>query len=121
VKVNVGFTIPVVYRVGESTAIPVLGTISTSVDKQGRPEIVIPVTKVGGETYGVLGGIKVYYQDKMVGEVKNANIFPEVKSRTFRIPLTVKELSGGSVRIVYKHYDPAKDIIYAEKTVPVGK
>lgn len=121
VKVNVGFTIPVVYRVGESTATPVIGTVTTAVDKQGRPEIVIPVTKVGGETYGVLGGIKVFYQDKMVGEVKNANIFPEIKSRTFRIPLTVKELSGGSVRIVYKHYDPSKDITYAEKTIAVGK
>lgn len=121
VKVNVGFTIPVVYRVGESTATPVLGTVTMALDKQGRPEVVIPVTKVGGETYGVLGGIKILYQDKVVGEVKNANIFPEVKSRIFKIPLNVKELRGGSLRVVYKHYDSTKDVTYAEKTIPVGQ
>lgn len=120
VKVNVGFTIPVIYRVGESTAMPVFGKISTGMDKQNRPEIIVPVTKVGGPTYGVLGTLKVFYNDKVVGEIKNANMFPEISSRTFKIPLSIPALQGGSVRIVYKHYDTQNETIYAEKTIPVG-
>lgn len=121
VKVNVGFTIPVVYRVGESTAQPVFGTITMGIDKAGRPEVVIPVTKVGGETYGVMGQIVITYEGKKVGEVRNANIFPEVSSRVYKIPLNIQKLSGGSLRIVYRHYDSNNQTIYAEKTVPVGK
>lgn len=121
VKVNVGFTIPVVYRVGESTAMPVFGTITTGIDKHGRPEVIIPVTKAGGETFGVLGQLLIYYDGKKVGEVRNANIFPEIKSRVYKIPLNIPKLSGGSVHIVYKHWDSDKDIVYAEKTIPVGK
>lgn len=121
VKVNVGFSIPVVYRVGESTATPVIGTVTTGVDAYGRPEIIIPVTKAGGETFGILGRLQVVYNDKIVGEVKNANIFAESKGRTYKIPLSVEKLSGGTVRVIYRHYDVANDTIYAEKTIPVGQ
>lgn len=121
VKVNVGFSIPVVYRVGESTAKPVIGTVTMGIDKAGRPEVIIPVTKVGGETYGVMGQIIIMYEGKTVGEVRNANIFPETTSRVYKIPLNVQKVSGGSLRIVYKHYDPTNQTIYAEKTIPVGK
>jgi hypothetical protein len=121
VKINVGFSIPVVYRVGESTAIPVFGTITTALDAHGRPEIIIPVTKAGGPTYGILGRLQIYYNDKLVGEIKNANIFPEVPHRTFKIPLNIMKLTGGNVHIIYKHYDLANETVYAEKTVPVGQ
>jgi hypothetical protein len=121
VHVNVGFSVPVVYRVGESTAVPVIGTVTTGVDQLGRPEVTVPVTKTGGETYGVLGRLQVVYNDKVVGEVRNANIFPEIKNRVYKIPLMIPKLSGGSVRIVYRHYDTNSDVIYAEKTIPVGQ
>lgn len=121
VKVNVGFSIPVVYRVGESTAKPVIGTVTMAIDKAGRPEVVIPVTKVGGETFGVMGQIFIFYEGNRVGEVRNANIFPEIKERTYRIPLNVKKLSGGSLRIVYTDHDSSDKNIFAEKTIPVGK
>lgn len=121
VKLNVGFTIPVVYRVGESTAVPIIGTVTTGKDKQGRPEVIIPVTKAGGDTFGILGRIQIMYEGKMVGEVRNANIFPEVKSRVYKIPLNIPQLSGGSVHILYKHYDPLSEVVYAEKTIPVGQ
>ncbi len=121
VGINVGFSIPVIYRVGESTAQPVFGTITTGLDKVGRPEVIIPVSKIGGDSYGVLGRLQIIYDGKLVGEIKNANIFPEVKNRTFKIPLNIPKLSGGSIQIVYRHFDVASDIIYAEKTIPVGK
>jgi len=121
VGINVGFSIPVVYRVGESTAQPVFGTVTTGLDKVGRPEVIIPVSKVGGDTYGVLGRLQIMYDDKLVGEIKNANIFPEVKNRTFKIPLNIPKLSGGSIHIIYRHFDVTSDVIYAEKTIPVGK
>ncbi len=121
VKVNVGFSIPVVYRVGESTAVPVIGTVTTGLDAQGRPEVVIPVTKAGGEAFGVMGRLQVVYNDKVVGEIKNANIFAESKGRTYRIPLNIPKLSGGTVKVIYRHYDAANDAIYAEKSIPVGQ
>jgi hypothetical protein len=120
VEVHVGFSIPVVFRVGESDATAQIGDVKTQLnEKSGRIEALFPITRSGGP-FGLLGHVLVYYNGEVVGEIKNANIFSEVSLRNFKIPLTVKELSGGSLRIVYKHYDKKNDTIFAEKTVPVG-
>ncbi len=118
VSINVGFSIPVVYRVGESTDKIDIGTVTTSV-KNGRIQLAIPVTKTKS-TFGAMGALMVYYNDEMIGQVKNANIFPEISSRTFNVGLSKDKLSGGSLKIIYESFDKKKKEILAEKTVPVG-
>jgi P pilus assembly chaperone PapD len=121
VKVNVGFTIPVVYRVGESDAKVEIGKIETRINqKSGRIEVLVPATK-SKSNFGILGRLEIYYKDDLVGQVKNANIFPEINQRTFKIPLTVNTMSGGSLHIVYKDFHKDQDNILTEKTVPVGR
>ncbi len=121
VSVNVGFTIPVVYRVGQSDATADIGDVTTRVNKDSsKIEVLVPVKKSESK-YGIIGNLMIYYGDKLVGQVKNANIFSEASHRTFVVPLNVRELSGGSLRIVYKDYNVSKNKIYAEKNVPVGQ
>lgn len=121
VMINVGFSIPVIYRVGESTDKVEFGKITTDVNpKNKRIEVHIPTTKTKS-MFGAMGAITIYYQDKIVGQIKNANIFPEITSRTFTVPLNVDKMSGGSLHVVYKDFDKEKDITLAETTIPVGQ
>lgn len=120
VTINVGFSIPVVYRVGESTDTVEMGAVKTQINQTTKKiEVVIPVTKTKS-AFGAMGAMNVYYKDELVGEVKNANIFPEITSRTFVVPLKVEKLAGGSLKIVYRDFDKKKDKILAEKTIPVA-
>ncbi len=121
ISMNVGFSIPIVYRVGESNVTPVIGDVSTKVNpNSGVIEAFVDVSK-GNSPYGILGNLQIFYGDIKIGEVRNGNIFPEVTKRRFVVPLSAKNLSGGSLRIVYKHYDSANKTVFAEKTVPIGQ
>lgn len=121
VSIDVGFSIPVIYRSGVSDATAHIGDISVKANaKSGRPDIVIPVERRGGP-FGLIGSIFVYNNDKLVGELPNANIFSEVNSRTFVIGATTNTLEPGTIRVVYKDYNKKKETIYAEKSVPYAK
>lgn len=118
VNINVGISIPVIYRVGESDATATIGDISTQVNDRNQIEVKIPVTRSGGP-FGIYGHMKVMYGGKIVGEIKNANIFAETNQRTFVIPLNVASLSGGALEIVYKHFDNRNDTVFAQKSFNV--
>ena len=120
VHIRVGFTIPVIYRVGQSDATATIGKVSTQIGKNGKIEAVIPVTK-SQSAYGILGDLAVFHNDEQVGGVANANIFPEITSRTFTVPLTAKDLSSGTLRIVYRDRDETKNMTYAQKSIPIGR
>lgn len=120
VSINVGFSIPVVYRVGESTDKIEIGKVTTAISKNGRIEVSVPITKTKS-AYGAMGALIIYHNDEMIGQVKNANIFPEISSRIFKVGLTKDKLAGGSLKIVYESFDKKKKEILAEKTVPIGK
>jgi len=73
-----------------------------------------------GKPYSVLGHLFVYHKgndgkEELVGQISNAHIFPEVNKRLFEVTLT-KEVSGGSLRVVMKHYDPEQNLTYAERS-----
>lgn len=125
VGMNVAFSIPVVYRVGESDTTAVMGNISTAINEKTRKiEVTVPVTRTG--QYGILGQLRVYYTPSgggefLAGEIRNANIFPEVNERNFKVILSADTLSGGTLRVVYKNLDRKNEIIFAEKTVPIAK
>jgi len=119
VKVNVGFSIPVIYRVGESDATAKIGNVTTTL-KGGKIYAIVPIAK-SKSNYGIEGNIAVSYQDKVVGQVKNANIFSEIQGRTFEIPLSVEKLAGGNLQIVYKDFDTKKNKVYDQISVPISK
>lgn len=120
VSINVGFSIPIIYRVGESTDVIEIGAVKTQVTDKGKIEAVIPITKTKS-TFGSLGSLMIYHNDQVVGQVRNANIFPEISSRTFKVGLTTDKLVGGSLKIVYENFDNKNKQILAEKTVPIGQ
>jgi fimbrial chaperone protein len=125
VGVNVAFSIPVIYRVGTPDVTISMDNVSTQLNtKSKKLEAIIPVTRNGGP-YGLSGELSVYHTAKggketMIGQVKNANIFPEAGSRIFKIALKTNQLEDGSLRVVLKDSDRSKNIIYAEKIIPIG-
>jgi hypothetical protein len=122
VGVNVGLSIPVVYRVGESDVKAVIGDVSRQINpNSGKIELLIPITREGEGRYGIYGDLKVMRDGEMLGEIANANIFDEVQTRVFKVVLNVSELSGGNLEVIYKHYDKLNPTVFAQKTVPVGR
>ncbi len=122
VNMKVAFSIPVIYRVGnENGGDGVIGNVTTQINpKTNKIEAVIPITRAEG-AYGTLGTIAVNYGGKRVGQLRNANIFPEIKTRIFHVPLDVQTLSGGSLNIVYSDYDLEKKIIFDEKNINIAQ
>lgn len=126
IGVSVGFSIPVVYRIGKSDVAAIMGDITTHVDaKSGKIVADVPVARKG-ENFGLMGHLSVYHtprggSEKLVGEVKNANIFPEITSRTFHVTLSTPTLESGSLRVIYKDFDLTKDVIFAERTAIIGQ
>lgn len=121
VGLNVGFSIPVVYRVGDGTGDASIGTVTTEINpKTNKIEAVVPLTRADNP-YGTMGAILVDYNGKRVGQVRNANIFSEIKSRTFRVPLDTKSLSGGALDITYVSTNSDKEIVYDSKRINIGQ
>lgn len=120
IKVNVGFTIPVVYRVGEPDVTAEIGDVVPRINPETKGiEVSVPVT-LSESPYGVLGHLIVYYKGEKVGEIRNANIFPEARRRTFNVGLKAQQLSGGSLEVVLMDHKD-KEKVYAQKTIPVGQ
>ena len=124
VKINVGYTIPVIFRSGRPDVTADIGQIDIERDaKTGRLKVRVPITRDGGP-YSILGDLFLYHEgpngEEQVGRVSNANLFPEIGRRVFDVPL-VKEIAGGSLRVVLKRDITEKDGggVYAEKTFPL--
>ncbi len=120
VKVNVGFSIPVIFQAGKADVQASIADVSFERNPgSGRLEAFIKVDRSGGP-YGVLGHLYVYNaKGDVLGEVSNANIFPEVDSRTFRVPFVNEDLSGGSITIAIKHVERDREFTYVERSFPV--
>ncbi|MCB9982585.1 MAG: molecular chaperone [Rhodospirillales bacterium] len=121
VKVNVSYSIPVIFRAGT----PNVSAKIENVTFQRNPnndmlEAVVTITK-SPEPYGVLGHMYIYDQtNKVIGEIGNAHIFPEISKRVIRVPLIDESnLKGGNIRIVLGHYSKDENLTYDERTIPV--
>lgn len=121
VGMSVGFSIPVIYRVGDTgNAGGKIGDIKTEINpKTNKIEAVIPITRNPG-AHGAIGVVTVEYNGQRVGQVANANIFSEINSRVFRIPLSIQTLSGGNLVVTYSG-DTKKEIVYDQKSVAIGR
>ncbi|PZQ48273.1 MAG: hypothetical protein DI551_01940 [Micavibrio aeruginosavorus] len=127
VGMKVGYSIPIIYRVGESNSVVTIDKAAFQINpKNKKPEATVTFSR-GEGAYGVVGHLYLYHkpasgEEKLVGEISNANIFSELKSRTLTIPLNVETLSGGALHVVYMKTESKnqKDII-AERSFPIGQ
>jgi len=126
-QVNTSFTIPVVYRSGEYDCAIELGEPSFGTSEgNGNLFVELPVSRSG--IHGVIGQIDIYYtpqggEERILGQLGNANIFPEINDRTFKIPTQDKSVGPGSLRIVFQKAegkDKSTHKAMAEKSYPVG-
>jgi len=125
VGVRVGFSIPVVLRIGEPSDQISIGSVVTRINEQtSKLEAIVPILKTKS-AYGTQGILQLYHQgpegEKMVGEIRNANIFAEIDQRIFEVVLTTNDLSTGSLRIVYKDANLKEKQVYAEKIIPISR
>ncbi len=129
VKINVGYTIPVILRSGKVDVKASIERISLSRnEKNGKLIVNVPIKREGGP-YSILGHLIVYHIDdngnqEIVGEISNAHIFPEVNGRKFDVHLG-KNIMGGSLRVVVYRYDynrnksDVENYIYTERLFPL--
>ncbi|MEZ5814798.1 MAG: hypothetical protein R3E13_08825 [Alphaproteobacteria bacterium] len=120
VKINVGYTIPVIFRAGQPDVEGTIESVSFRRNEQnGRLHAIVTLARSGGP-YGVLGHLYIYNdKNEVIGEVSNAHIFPEVNRRVLDVPL-LDENPGSNLRVVLAHYNRAKGLPnYDEKTFPI--
>lgn len=123
VSINLSYTIPVILRVGSYRDVANIGQISFGQDEiTNQPIIKVPVER-GDSRYAVLGHLFLYFVDQkgnqtLVGEISNANIFPEIVNRTFNVPVR-SEIGSGSLRVLLRHHDLGSGVVYAEKVFPL--
>lgn len=123
VSINVGYTIPIVLRVGKSDVSAEIEPVTLKRNElNGRLNVMVPIKRIGGP-YSVMGHLYVYHigqdgKEERVGEISNAQVFPEVGHRLIEVPL-IKKISGGSLRVILRNFDPNNNYILAEKIVPL--
>lgn len=122
VAINVGYTIPVVLRVGQSDTKIDIGQVSFVRNPlNGRLDANVPLLRSGG-AYGAMGHLYLIHikdgKEEVVGEIGNAHIFPEVNRRLITVPLT-KEISGGKMRAVLYNFDSNDRYIIAQNEFPL--
>lgn len=124
VSVKVGYSIPVVIRNGDLAELGKIGQIQiTRSPSTGKLSVNVPISRQEG-AHGVIAHLSIFHvtsgnKDKLVGEVSNANIFPEIKQRL--IPVTLQEeVSGGSLKIVLKSGIKNDETIFDEQLFPLN-
>lgn len=124
VSINVGYSIPVVVRSGAYAETAEIESMEfTSMSDPSMIKAIIPVKRTSG-AHGIMGHMFVYHvngagEAKLVGEMSNANIFPEIQRRIFGFPLKKEDIKGGNLKVVFKSFEKIKDQIYDQKTFPV--
>lgn len=124
---NVGLAVPVIIRQGAYDGTATIGAPRfTPGSADGKTPSRIEFTITRGGKFSTIGNVNVFWKKPEGGEEvllarQNAvNIFHEVPQRQMRIPLKLKQVSGGTVRIVFEGDGPDKGITFDEKTFPVG-
>lgn len=121
VSINVSYTIPIIFRAGQPDYAAEIGQISMTRNEAGAIEVSVPVTRTGD--YGVLGWMQLFNvmsdgSEELVGELSNANVFSEIRTRNFKVPLKT-EVTGGSLRVLLMYNDLGSGISYAERVFPL--
>jgi hypothetical protein len=123
VGIRVGYSIPVIYRVGESNVRAEIGSVTTQVNKAGKLEANVELSRTEGP-YGVIGHLYIYHvkggEQVKIGEIANANIFPEIRTRVFTVPLSATSLTEGQIHLVLKNALKGREQeVLTEKTISI--
>lgn len=124
VSINVGYTIPVVLRVGQPDVKITIDRVKFERNKvNGRLDAYVPLLRSGGP-YGAMGYLYLIHvtsdgKEEVVGEIGNAHIFPEVNRRVVQVPLT-KDISGGKLKVVLYNFDTNNRFILAQNEFPLN-
>lgn len=118
VSINISFTIPIIVRIGEPKIEASIGQISLDRDQNGKVTMNVPVERDSSLPYAIIGHMRAYFDsgsgEEFVGEVSNANVFPEVSRRDFSLILT-KEVSAGKLRVEVRDYESNSSVVHAER------
>lgn len=124
VSINVGYTIPVVFRAGQPDVKVSIERVRFERNQiSGRLEVFVPLVRSGG-SYGAMGHLYLLHvmpdgKEEVVGEIGNAHIFPEVMRRVIQVPLT-KDIAGGKLKVVLYNYDVNNRFVLAENEFPLN-
>ena len=120
VAMRIGYSIPIIIRNGSFQEAGKIGRINLKRSDNGRLIVDVPITRNPGK-HGTLAALEVYHQldgrEKLVGEVVNANIFPEIEQRTIGVALR-EEVQRGQLKIVLKSIK-AGNPVFDEQIFPL--
>lgn len=124
--VNMGYSLPVVYRVGEYNCQIEMGEPAiTTNQKSGNLMLKLPVDRSG--IHGVLGQIEVFYtprngERKLIMTYGNVNMFPEINERIYDIPLNAPGFKPGKIDLVFYKAEGKRDeyIVMDQKTIDIN-
>ncbi len=123
VAIRVGYSIPVIVRIGEFQEGAEIGQIQITRSSRNKLVLEVPVKRAPGD-YGVIGHLMAYHlpangqEERLIGEVVNANVFTEIDQRIVPITLT-EEISSGHIKVILKSGKKEDDTIFDEETFPI--
>lgn len=124
--INVGFAVPIILRHGKyDSAATISDPVFTRASADGKtlPKVEFTINRTG--KYSTLGKVEVFWtplsggEEKKVGILNNANVFPELTKRSMKVSLNDKTISGGTLRIVYDGDDADAGLHFDEKSFPI--
>lgn len=126
--VNLSLNIPVIVKQGGGDAAGKIGNVSFAPPSHmtgGKPALKVELLQQH-TTFSPYGRINVFWQnpageEKQIGFVENAYIYPEIEKRLYTIPLNVNAVEGGSLRIEYTGIKEYEGQMFDKKIVPVGR
>lgn len=125
-RVLASYSIPAIYRQGDYNVNIAFGQPSFSTNpKTGRMVINLPVSRSG--LHGVIGMIEVFHtpnggQETRIASLANANLFPDITQRTFKILSNVSGLNPGTLRVVFNKAEGQSETHYVmtESSFPIA-
>ena len=125
IGVNVGFSVPVIVRVGAYDAQASISDVQLLPPaKPGQNNrISLNLNRTG--KHSIAGRVLVLWtppggQEEQIGILNNVNVFTEINRRNINIMLTNSQpLTGGTLRVVYEGIDDERGLKFDEKILPI--
>lgn len=122
VLANVGVTIPVIVRHGNTSASATLNDpqiVEAARTKSGKPELHLTVNREGNAS--TIGKLEVIWQpqggqNRKIGQMTNLNVFTDIEKRLIKLPLYEMPLGQGQILVRYTDAKDGSKII-DEKTL----
>ncbi len=104
---NIGVTIPVVIRHGQTEAQATISDVklmSPQKTEKNRPELHLQINRQGTES--AVGKLEVFWkpensQEKKIGNMGHMNVFTDISKRFVKVPLTEMPYGNGTITVRY--------------------